>query len=111
MQHHSRLAAAALAGIVAVGSLAATIATSAPAFADDHHGGWNDRHDARERRPDRDERRNWNRDDRRDWHPAYDDAYARPVYRAYPAYPAYPYAPSNGYMHVGGRGWGVGFSL
>lgn len=65
MQRHSRLAAAALAGIVAVGSLAATVATGAPALADDHRSGWNDRHDARDHGPDRDDHRNANRDDRR----------------------------------------------
>jgi hypothetical protein len=116
MQRNSRLAAAALAGIVAIGSLAATVATGAPALADDHRGGWNDRHDARDRGQGRDDRRNWdrgrdwNRD--RNWHPSYDYGYSQPVYPVYPAYPAYPsYGPSNGYIHVSGPGWGVGFSL
>ena len=110
MQRNSRFAAAALAGIVAVGSLAATLATSSPALADDHRGGSYDRHDARDRGNDRDDRRNFDRG--RDWHPTYYNAYPQPVYPAYPAYPAYPYYPqSNGYIHVSGPGWGVGFSL
>ena len=112
MQRNSRLAAAALAGIVAVGSLVATVATSAPASAADHRGGWNDRHDARDRGHDRDDRRNWDRGRDRNWHPTYYNAYPQPVYPVYPAYPAYPYyAPSNGYIHIGGPGWSAGFSL
>jgi len=110
MQRNSRLAAAALAGIVAAGSLVATIATASPAMADDHRGGWQDR-GRNDRAPARDDRRNWDRGrDRNDraYGPVY---YPAPVYPAYPAY-AYPYYPqSNGYVHVSGPGWGVGFSL
>jgi hypothetical protein len=112
MQRTSRLAAAALAGLIATGSIAATLATAAPALADDHRGGWSNRDHGRAR-DDRGrfrERRYWHREYRR---PVYD--YPAPVY-AYPApaYPAYPYPyyqPSNGYIHVHGPGWGVGFSL
>jgi hypothetical protein len=113
MQRHSRLAAAALAGIVAVGSLAATVATGAPALADDHRGGWNDRHDARNHGHDRNEHGNWDRDRGRNQQPIYyHNTYvqpAYPVYRAYPAYPAPYYPPSSGYVHVSGPGWGAGF--
>jgi len=106
MQRNSRLAAAALAGIVAAGSLVATIATIAPAMADDHRGGWQDR-GRNDRAPARDDRRNWDRGRDRDYRPVYYN-YPAPVYPAYP----YPYYPqSNGYIHVSGPGWGVGFSL
>jgi len=109
MQRTSRLTAAVLAGLIAAGSLAATLASAAPAMADDHRSGWstNDQNH-RDDRGGVQARRDWHRDDR----PAPVYNYAAPVY-AYPA-PTYPYpyyAPSNGYIHVHGPGWGVGFSL
>jgi Ni/Co efflux regulator RcnB len=107
MQHQSRLTAAALAGLVTVGALAATVATVAPASAADHRGNWSDRD-----RGHVDVRRDWHRDERSA--PVYNYPQRAYVY-AQPVYPAYPYPyynqPSNGYVHVNGPGWGVGFSL
>lgn len=112
MQQKSRLAAAALAGLIVAGSLTATLATASPASADDRRGGWQNRDDHRDR-TDRgrfQERRDWHRDDRRPVYnypaPAY--VYPEPAYQAYP----YPYEqPSNGYIQVNGPGWSAGFSL
>jgi hypothetical protein len=116
MKSHSRLTSAALLGIVAAGSLAASFATVTPAMADDHRGGYQDRgrdraaqgHVAYDRR-----------DDQRRYvrgysYPAY--AYQQPayVYQAPApvyAYPAYAYPSSSGYVHIHTPGFslGVGF--
>lgn len=114
MKSHSRLTSAALLGIVAAGSLAASIATVTPAMADDHRGGYQDR--ARDRG-----NQGHVAYDRRDDHRTYARGYSYPVYAyqqpayvyqppapvyAYPAYPA-----SGGYVHVHTPGFslGVGF--
>jgi hypothetical protein len=103
MQRHSRFAAVALAGVVAAGSLAATLTSASPALADDHHsrGGYGDRG-----RGHVVYRRDYHRDDRRGW------GYPAPAYYPAPVYPAYSYpayAPSNGYVHVSTPGLSLGF--
>lgn len=101
MQRNARLAAAGLAGLIAAGSLAATLAATVPAAAADHAYAARDRgHVAYHG----------------DWHRGWAPAYPAPTY-VYPApapvyYPPYPYyPPASGYVHVGGPGWGVGFGF
>jgi Ni/Co efflux regulator RcnB len=113
MKYRSPLAIAALAGIVATGSLAATLSVASPALAEGHHGNYaarDHRDDGRDRDRDRDRR------DDRGYAPAY--VYQQPAYRyapayAYPAYPAYPayVQPSGGFVHVSTPGFSLGFGF
>lgn len=113
MKFRSPLAIAALTGIVAAGSLAATLSTAAPALADDHHGAYNQRdhggYDARDRHDDRYRDRD-RRDDHRGYAPAY--VYQNPGYVPAYQYPAY-YGPppSSGYIHVSTPGFSAGFGF
>jgi hypothetical protein len=116
MQRHSRLAGAALAGLILAGPLLATLAASSPALADEHGvRGHEDRGRGHVV---------YRRDDRHSYRPAYVYRAPAPAYvpaYTYPAYgyvaPVYPYtyapvyAPANGYVHVAVPGFslGVGF--
>ena len=115
MKFRSPLAIAALTGIVAAGSLAATLSTAAPALADDHHGAYSQRarggNNARDRRDDRDQGRDRDsRDDHRGYAPAY--VYQNPGYVPAYQYPAYYGAPpSSGYVHISTPGFSAGFGF
>ena len=106
MKRNSRLAAAALAGIIAAGSLAATLTSASPALAD-HHGGYGDRN-----RGHRDYRDNNRRSYVRGYaYPAPAPVYAYPVYPQ-PVYPVYGYGyPSRGYVHISTPGFSLGVHL
>ena len=107
MQLKSRLTAAAVAGIVAAGSLAATLTSASPASAD-NHGGYGDRNGGhRDHRDDRRYVRGYA-------YPA--PVYATPVYDypvyPQPVYPVYGYGyPSRGYVHVSTPGFSLGVRL
>jgi hypothetical protein len=111
MQLKSRLTAAAVAGIVAAGSLAATLTSASPASAD-NHGGYGDRNGGH--RDHRDDRRYERGYVRGYAYPA--PVYATPVYDypvyPQPVYPVYGYGyPSRGYVHVSTPGFSLGVRL
>lgn len=102
MKRHHRLATSALAGLVAAGSLAVTLAPAAAA--ERHDGGWNrDRGHVVYRH---DDYGRWNRGYVASA-PAY--VYPAPAYVA-PAYPVYV-PQNNGYLHVAAPGFSFGLGF